>query len=86
MQRKREYSLIEIWRCHYFARCRASRRCEQVTVIARYLDAQGRPLRQVELCEEHAGKLTNGGVALRDMPVMGATICGKLTGLHSRTF
>jgi len=59
--------VIEIWRCYYFARCRASRCREQVTVIARYLDEQGRPLRQVELCERHAGELAKGEAAMREM-------------------
>jgi hypothetical protein len=39
----------------------------QVTVIARYLDAQGRPLRQVELCEHHSGELAKSETAVRDM-------------------
>jgi hypothetical protein len=64
---KRHYSVIEIWPCRYSSHCRTIRCRERVTVVARYLDAQGRPLRQVELCQQHAGELAKGKIAVRDM-------------------
>jgi hypothetical protein len=64
---KREYKQIEIWRCRYTVRCKRWWCRAQATVIARYLDALGQTLRQVELCERHADELAKGGIAMRDM-------------------
>jgi hypothetical protein len=58
---------IELRRCRYSARCSRSRCRAQATVFVRYLDVQGRPLRQVALCERHRGEITKGGIAVRDM-------------------
>lgn len=47
---------VELLRCGYAARCSDSG-CHQheATTIVRYLDANGRPLRQLaEVCDEHA--------------------------------
>jgi len=47
---------VELVRCGYTARCSGAG-CHQhgATTIVRYLDAHGRPLRQlVEVCDEHA--------------------------------
>jgi len=46
---------VEIWRCGYLApwgslRCSASR----ATTNLRKVDAAGRPVRQIELCDRHA--------------------------------
>ena len=46
---------IELLRCDYAARCaRARCRPYRATTIVRYVDNQGRPLRQIEVCDEHA--------------------------------
>jgi hypothetical protein len=47
---------VELLRCGYAARCsRAGCRQYRATTIVRYLDAHGRPLRQlVEVCDERA--------------------------------
>jgi hypothetical protein len=47
---------VELLRCGYAARCSGAG-CHQhgATTIVRYLDAHGRPLRQLaEVCDEHA--------------------------------
>jgi hypothetical protein len=45
---------IQLLPCGYPARC-SVRRCEaRATMLARYTDNQGRPLKQRELCERHA--------------------------------
>jgi hypothetical protein len=47
---------VELLRCGYGARCSGAG-CRQhgATTIVRYLDAHGRPLRQLaEVCDEHA--------------------------------
>jgi hypothetical protein len=47
---------VELLRCGYAARC-SGVGCHQhgATTIVRYLDADGRPLRQLaEVCDEHA--------------------------------
>jgi hypothetical protein len=59
--------LIELWRCRYTAKCRRSLCRAPAMVIARYLDRQGHPLRQIELCERHERELAKGGTAVRDM-------------------
>jgi hypothetical protein len=46
---------IELLHCEYAARCaRVGCRRYRATVIVRYLDNQGRALRQLEVCEQHA--------------------------------
>jgi hypothetical protein len=67
VQRKRLYSLIEIWRCPYPARCRRWWCRSHATVVARHFDGLGQTLREVELCERHAGELAKSGIAVRDM-------------------
>ena len=67
---------VELWHCPYLARCRAAtlpylrgcRRCPvRAAVIVRYVDNQGRALRQVEVCERHAGEIVKCGLMVRDM-------------------
>jgi hypothetical protein len=45
---------IELRECHYVARCTIHICLARATIIARYIGADGRPLRQYELCLEHA--------------------------------
>ena len=46
---------IELLRCDYAARCaRVGCRRYKATTIVRYLDNQGRALRQLEFCDKHA--------------------------------
>lgn len=45
---------VRIHRCGYVSRCRA-RRCQKLaTLIAEKVDAAGRHVRQIELCDRHA--------------------------------
>ena len=45
---------VQVYRCAYFSPCRAPKcRPLRATVILRKLDAAGRPLRQIELCDAH---------------------------------
>jgi len=43
--------------CGYSAQCTVSGCRARATMLARYTDTQGRPLRQRELCERHAERL-----------------------------
>jgi hypothetical protein len=48
---------IQIIACGYSAQC-SVRGCDaRATMLARYIDGQGRPLKQRELCERHAAWL-----------------------------
>jgi hypothetical protein len=63
---------IELLRCGYAARCvRAGCRQYRATTIVRYVDNQGRPLRQIEVCDEHADLIIRrkhrDGAAVRDL-------------------
>jgi hypothetical protein len=46
---------VQIWRGGYLAPCRASR-CpvRRAPIVLRKIDAAGRPVRQIELCDRHA--------------------------------
>ena len=46
---------VQIGRCGYHAPCRAPR-CvvSRATIVLRKIDASGRPVRQIELCDRHA--------------------------------
>jgi hypothetical protein len=63
---------IELLRCDYAARCsRAGCRQYRATTIVRYVDSQGRPLRQFEVCDAHADLIIRrerrAGAAVRDL-------------------
>ena len=63
---------VELLRCEYTARCaRAGCRQYRATTIVRYVDHQGRPLRQLEVCDGHADliirRAQRGGAAVRDL-------------------
>jgi len=45
---------IELWPCGYQAPCKVRNCKAKATIIARSVDAGGRPLRQYELCAKHA--------------------------------
>jgi hypothetical protein len=47
-------STVELARCEYTSRCRARTCRARATVIARKLDAPGRFIRKIELCDRHA--------------------------------
>jgi hypothetical protein len=49
---------IELHTCHYVARCTAHICVAHATIIARYIDVNGRPLRQFELCAKHSACLS----------------------------
>jgi hypothetical protein len=48
---------VQIIACGYSAQCIVRGCRARATRLARYTDGQGRPLRQRELCERHAGWL-----------------------------
>ena len=51
---------VEVWPCGYVAKCSVPW-CQQLaTTILRYLDKQGRPYRQVDVCKTHARELCVG--------------------------
>jgi hypothetical protein len=58
---------VELWRCQYPRRCRQTGCRARATVIVGYVDGQGRPLRQLELCGWYVGELPKGGIAVCDM-------------------
>jgi hypothetical protein len=46
---------VQIGRCGYQCPCRAPRcAVRRATIVLRKLDAAGRPVRQIELCDRHA--------------------------------
>jgi hypothetical protein len=45
---------VEVWPCDYTAKCSVPWCRRPATTILRYLDAQGRPYRQTDVCEIHA--------------------------------
>ena len=45
---------IQLLACGYSAQCTVCGCRARATMLARYTDDQGRPLRQRELCERHA--------------------------------
>jgi hypothetical protein len=58
---------VQLLVCGYPACC-SIRQCQaRATMLARYTDNQGRPLRQRELCERHAEWLTANGTNVRDL-------------------
>lgn len=60
-------SELQLLACGYDARC-SQRQCrERATVLARWTDNQGRPLRQRELCERHGQWLKDNVVGVRDL-------------------
>ncbi|HJU10856.1 MAG TPA: hypothetical protein VJ728_08260 [Candidatus Binataceae bacterium] len=48
---------IELWRCLYDSPCRVKNCKAKATVIARSMDAGGRPEKQYELCRPHADQV-----------------------------
>jgi hypothetical protein len=53
--------------CGYSAQCTVRGCRARGTVLARYTDDQGRPLRQREACERHAQWLKENAVGVRDL-------------------
>ena len=46
---------VQIGRCGYLCPCRAPRCARnRATIVLRKMDAAGRPIRQIELCDRHA--------------------------------
>lgn len=46
---------VQIGRCGYLSPCRAPRcAASHATIVLRKIDAAGRPVRQIELCDRHA--------------------------------
>jgi len=59
------HMVIDLWRCLYRDRCKKDGCGVNASVLARYLDEQGRPLRELEFCERHARGLGRS-FAVRD--------------------
>jgi hypothetical protein len=61
---------VQLLRCEYVSACRARSCDRRATVIARKLDAAGRYLRQIELCDTHAeiiaARERGSGLEIRD--------------------
>jgi hypothetical protein len=51
---------VEVWPCGYSARCSVPWCRRRAATILRYLDNQGRPYRQADVCETHARELCVG--------------------------
>ena len=51
---------VEVWPCGYVAKCAVPWCRQRATTILRYLDKQGRPYRQVDVCKNHARELCAG--------------------------
>ena len=49
---------IELWQCRYDAPCKVRNCKAKATMIARSVDAGGRPHRQHELCQVHTEQVT----------------------------
>jgi hypothetical protein len=52
-----EPRVIELWLCAYSAGCSAPGCRRRATTILRYVDRQGRPDRQVDVCDIHTTAL-----------------------------
>ena len=52
-----ETKAIELWPCGYQAPCKVHNCRLKATILARSVDAHGRPLRQHELCAFHADQV-----------------------------
>ena len=48
---------VEVWFCGYSAACSVRDCRRRATTVLRYLDNQGRPYRQTDVCETHAREL-----------------------------
>jgi len=52
-----DVKIIELWPCGYQAPCKVRNCKTNAAIIARSVDAGGRPLRQYELCATHADQI-----------------------------
>jgi hypothetical protein len=51
---------VELWPCEYSAVCLAPWCRRRAAIVVRYLDDEGQPYRQTEVCETHARELYVG--------------------------
>jgi hypothetical protein len=51
---------VELWPCDYSAACLAPWCRGRAAMVLRYIDDEGRPYRQTEVCETHARELCVG--------------------------
>jgi len=58
--------VIELWPCVYRGGCKKDGCDVEASVLARYVDEQGRSLRELEFCERHALALGRSFI-IRDM-------------------
>jgi hypothetical protein len=52
-----EPQTVELWPCDYTTKCSLECR-RRATTILRYLDNQGRPDHQTDVCDDHANELS----------------------------
>ena len=48
---------VEVWPCGYSSACSVPWCRRRATTVLRYLDNQGRPYRQTDVCDTHAREL-----------------------------
>jgi hypothetical protein len=58
---------IQLLTCGYSAQCTVRGCRARATMLARYTDTQGRPLRQRELCDRHAAWLKANRLNVQDL-------------------
>jgi hypothetical protein len=58
---------IQIIACGYSAQCTVRGCCARATMLARYTDGQGRPLKQRELCDRRADWLKANRLNVHDL-------------------
>jgi hypothetical protein len=58
---------IQLLACEYSALCTVRGCRARATLLARYTDGQGRPLRQREMCDRHAAWLKANRPNVRDL-------------------
>jgi hypothetical protein len=58
---------IQLLACGYSAQCTIRGCGARATMLTRYTDDQGRPLKQRELCERHAQWLKENAVGVCDL-------------------
>jgi hypothetical protein len=60
---------IQLLTCGYTAQFTVRKCRARATIVARYTDGQGRPLKQRELCDRHADWLKANRLNVRDLSI-----------------
>jgi hypothetical protein len=64
---------VEVWPCGYVAKCSVPWCRQRATTILRYLDKQGRPYRQVDVCKTQ--RTEQNLTSLSDLRVLSFGVC-----------